>query len=200
MELRITVIELAKALSILQGVVQRKNTMPILSNVLLEATHSLTGSSVLTLSATDLDIGVRITKECELKEQGAITVSARSLLDIVKMLPGPEVSLTSLPNQHLSIKSGRTNARLVALSADEFPKISDIKGTVLSKIEIAQFTNAINKTLYSTSVDENRYNLTGVYVEPKDPAVFVSTDGHRLSRIESCLGNEPFLSLFQEKD
>lgn len=193
MELRITVSELIRALTTLQGVVQRKNTMAILSNVLLEAAVDSNGIQQLTLSATDLDIGVRITKPCELVEQGSITVSARALLDIVKMLPGPQVTLKNLPNQNLIIKSGKTNARLIALSAEEFPKLLDIKGTLFSQIGINLFISLINRTLYSTSIDENRYNLTGVYMEPQlsNKTIFVSTDGHRLSRLEVMLSKEP---------
>ncbi len=195
MELRITVSELIRALTTLQGVVQRKNTMPILSNVLLEAAVDSVGVQQLTLSATDLDIGVRMTKACELLETGSITVSARALLDIVKMLPGPQVTLKSLPNEHLNIKSGKTNARLMALSAEEFPRLLDIKGTLFTQIETNLFVSLIHKTLYSTSIDENRYNLTGVYLEPQqgnsNKTIFVSTDGHRLSRIETMLSKEP---------
>lgn len=191
MELQIAVAELTRALSALQGVVQRKNTMPILANVLLEANVSAEGMGQLTLSATDLDIGVRITKNCEVKTSGAITVSARAFLDIVKMLPGPNLNLTCLPNQHLSIKSGRTNARLVALAADEFPRLPETKGAEFSRLSVTDFSYAINKTLYSTSSDENRYNLTGVFLDPKQPSILVSTDGHRLSYVEINLSPEP---------
>ncbi|MDA1239186.1 MAG: DNA polymerase III subunit beta, partial [Proteobacteria bacterium] len=118
-------------------------------------------------------------------------VSARAFLDIVKMLPGPNLNLTCLPNQHLSIKSGRTNARLVALAADEFPRLPDTKGAEFSRLSVADFSYAINKTLYSTSSDENRYNLTGVFLDPKQPSILVSTDGHRLSYVEINLSPEP---------
>ncbi len=194
MELRIPVSELIRALTILQGVAQRKNTLPILSNVLLEAAIDSNGLQRLTLSATDLDVGVRMTKTCELVESGSITVSARALLDIVKMLPGPQVTLKTLPNQYLNVKSGKTNARLMALSAEEFPRLLDIKGTLFSQIGNSLFASLIQKTLYSTSLDENRYNLTGVYLEPQqdnsNKTIFVSTDGHRLSRIEAVLAKE----------
>jgi DNA polymerase-3 subunit beta len=184
MEIRIAVNELSRALTMLQGVVQRKNTMPILSNVLL-CTSESTGVS---LSSTDLDVGMRLNKKCEVISPGDCTVSARSLLDIVKMLPGPDVTLKSLENQHLSIKSGRTSARLLALPASEFPVLPSSEALSFQEISSEIFLSMIQKTLFSTSSDDSRYNLTGVYFEPQqdDPSsvVMVSTDGHRLSRIK----------------
>lgn len=184
MEIRIPVNELSRALTMLQGVVQRKNTKPILSNVLLQTD----GADGVLLSSTDLDVGMRIHKHCEVLHEGAITVSARSLLDIVKMLPGPDVTLWALENSHLGIKSGRTNARLVAMSAFEFPALPSTDGMAFQTIDLPLFLSMVQRTLYSTSSDENRYNLTGVYfeIQPESPnsIVMVSTDGHRLSRVK----------------
>lgn len=194
MEINISVSELSKALNIVQGVVQRKNTMPILSHVLLETTVNSSGEGCLVLSATDLDVGMRIMRTCEVKEPGAITVSARALLDIVKMLPKPQVTLKGLPNQHLHIQSGKTNARLLALAPEEFPKLTDTSGTQFHSIKTALFADMIQKTIYATSQDENRYNLTGVYFEPQSDSpqqvVLVATDGHRLSRVQHVLTSD----------
>lgn len=192
MEIRISANELNRTLSLLQGVVQRKNAMPILSNVLLQTDKN----DGVVLSSTDLDVGMRIRRPCEVMSEGAITVSARSLLDIVKMLPGPEVTLKSLENQHLGIKSGRTNARLVALSALEFPILPSIEGMAFQEVSTEIFLSMIHKTLYSTSNDDNRYNLTGVYFEPQadepQSVVMVSTDGHRLSRVKEVFPASDF--------
>lgn len=192
MEIRIPVNELSRALAMLQGVVQKKGSMPILSNVLLQTS----GLSGVYLCSTDLDVGVRLLKTCEVIGEGASTVSVRSLLDIVKMLPGPDVRLKSLENQHLSIKSGRTTARLVALPASEFPVLPSDQGMHFQEVNTELFLSMIQKTLYSTSSDENRYNLTGVFFEPqKDDAssiVMVSTDGHRLSRVRESFGASNF--------
>src|SRR5688572_7238868 len=119
MELRIPVAELSRALSLAQGVVQRKNTMPILSHVLLDAG----ANGKLTLSATDLDVGVRTERACEVTAPGSVTIPARALADMVRELPGPDVTLKRLPNQHVEVKSGRTRAKLMALSAEEFPSL-----------------------------------------------------------------------------
>lgn len=192
MEIRIPVNELSRALTMLQGVVQRKTSMPILSNVLLETR----GSSGVCLSSTDLDVGMRLQRSCEVMREGASTVSARSLLDIVKMLPGPDVTLKSLENNHLHIKSGRTTARLNALSASEFPLLPSDQGMPFQELNVELFLSMVQKTLYSTSADENRYNLTGVYFEPQkeDPTsiVMVSTDGHRLSRVKESFAGGDF--------
>lgn len=196
MEIRIPANELTRALTLVQGVVQRKNAMPILSNVLLQTD----GSTSVLLSSTDLDVGMRIGKPCEVVREGAITVSARSLLDIVKMLPGPDVTLRALENSHLSIRSGRTNARLVALSAHEFPNLPSLDGMPFQTVPAENFLAMVQKTLYSTSSDENRYNLTGVFFEPQkgtpNAVVMVSTDGHRLSRVKESFQSGDF-SVFE---
>jgi DNA polymerase-3 subunit beta len=184
MEIRIAVNELSRALMMLQGVVHKKNTMPILSNVLIKTDES----DGVFLSSTDLDVGIRLKRRCEVTLPGAITVSARSLLDVVKMLPGPELVLKSLENHHINIKSGRTNARLVALPAQEFPELPHENAASFQPMKSAVFLAMVHKTLFSTSNDESRYNLTGVFFEPQadDPQslVMVSTDGHRLSRVK----------------
>lgn len=184
MEIQISVSELSRALTMLQGVAQKKNTMPILSNVLFSADET----GALKLSSTDLDISVRLLKKCEVLLAGETCVSARALLDIVKMLPGPEVKLKTLGNQHLSVKSGRTAARLLALPVEEFPSLPSTEGLVFQDIDREKFLSMVQRTLFSASNDESRYNLTGVYFEPQrdEPScvVMVSTDGHRLSRVK----------------
>lgn len=192
MDIRISVNELSRALTNLQGVVQRKNSMPILSNVFMQTD----GGNGLVLCSTDLDIGMRLVRPCEVIQEGAITVSARSLLDIVKMLPGPDVSLKELSNQQLSVRSGRTVAKLVTMSAAEFPILPSTSGMAFQEIQAEKFLAMVQKTLYSTSSDETRYNLTGVYFEPQEgvehDVVMVSTDGHRLSRVRESFENTRF--------
>src|SRR5690606_23828528 len=102
---------------------QRKNPMPILANVLLEVSTSGDGEGRLTLSATDLDVAMRTERPCEVVEAGAATVPARALSDMVRVLPGPDVTLKRLSNHHVEVKSGRTKAKLMGLSADEYPSL-----------------------------------------------------------------------------
>lgn len=188
MELRIPVAELSRALSLAQGVVQRKNTMPILSHVLLDAG----ANGKLTLSATDLDVGVRTERACEVTAPGSVTIPARALADMVRELPGPDVTLKRLPNQHVEVKSGRTRAKLMALSADEFPSLPPYADAAFVSLDTTLLTDMVDKTLYAASQDETRYNLNGVLFEPPGlngssadgPLTMVATDGHRLVRVE----------------
>jgi DNA polymerase III subunit beta len=182
MELRIPVAELSRAVSLAQGVVQRKNTMPILSHVLLHAAEG-----TLTLTATDLDVGVRTERACEVTTPGSLTIPARSLADIVRELPGPDVTLKKLANQNVEVKSGRTRARLMALSADEFPALPPYAEASFVSLDATLFLDMVDKTLYAASQDETRYNLNGVLFEPgsgEGPLTMVATDGHRLVRME----------------
>lgn len=190
MELRIAVQELSRALSLMQGIVQRKNTMPILANVLLEV-EVQDGVGRLVLSATDLDVGMRTERPCEAVAAGAVTIPARALADMVRVLPGPDVTLKKLSNQHVEVKSGRTKARLLGLSADEYPRLPAYDDVKFASVDPALFFDMVEKTLYAASTDETRYNLNGVLFEPApkgspDPSkvVMVATDGHRLVRIE----------------
>lgn len=191
MELRIPVAELSRALSLAQGVVQRKNTMPILSHVLLDA-GSRDGAGRLALAATDLDVGVRTERACEVTTPGAVTIPARALADMVRELPGPDVTLKRLPNQHVEVKSGRTRARLMALSADEFPALPAYHEASFVSLDTTLLLDMVDKTLYAASQDETRYNLNGVLFEPPGlgggaadgPLTMVATDGHRLVRVE----------------
>ena len=166
MELRIPVVELSRALSAAQGAVQRKNTMPILSHVLVNAVAGTDGAGRLTIAATDLDIGVRSEHPCEVLTAGAVTIPARALADMVRELPGPDVSLKRLPNQHVEVKSGRTRARLLALSADEFPPLPPYHEASFVALDTALLVDMVDKTLYASSQDETRYNLNGVLFEP----------------------------------
>ncbi|HJW76343.1 MAG TPA: DNA polymerase III subunit beta [Thermoleophilia bacterium] len=197
MELRIPVVELSRALSAAQGAVQRKNTMPILSHVLVNAVAGTDGAGRLTIAATDLDIGVRSEHPCEVLTAGAVTIPARALADMVRELPGPDVSLKRLPNQHVEVKSGRTRARLLALSADEFPPLPPYHEASFVALDTALLVDMVDKTLYASSQDETRYNLNGVLFEPPQqaggPLTMVATDGHRLVRVERTVdGVESF--------
>ena len=190
MELRIPVVELSRALSLMQGIVQRKNTMPILANVLLEVEAGDDGGRLL-LSATDLDVGMKTERPCEVVEAGSVTIPARALADMVRVLPGPDVTLKKLANQHVEVKSGRTKARLMGLSADEYPRLPSYDDVPFFDVDPALFSDMTEKTVYAASTDETRYNLNGVLFEPAPKGaddegllVMVATDGHRLVRIE----------------
>lgn len=196
MELRIPVSELSRALSMMQGIVQRKNTMPILANVLLEVGTAADGSGRLTLSATDLDVAMRTERPCEVLEAGSVTVPARALSDMVRVLPGPDVTLKRLPNHHIEVKSGRTKAKLMGLSADEYPSLPSYDDVPFVSLDAALFADMVEKTVYAASTDETRYNLNGILFEPdketQGKLVMVATDGHRLVRMERTFDGADF--------
>jgi DNA polymerase III subunit beta len=190
-EFRIAVAELAKAVSLAQGIVQRKNAQPILSHVLLDASPDVEGNGRLTLIATDLDINLRTHRACEITTPGQVTIPARALADMVRVLPGPDVSLKRLPNGHVEVKSGRTKARLMALPSDEFPSLPNYEQAAFVRVDQTLLTDMIDRTLYASSQDDTRFNLNGVYFEPptaaEQPLTMVATDGHRLARIERTI-------------
>ncbi|MBI5496291.1 MAG: DNA polymerase III subunit beta [Deltaproteobacteria bacterium] len=178
MELRIPKEDLARAVGAAQGIVPKKSTMPILSNVLLEAREG----GELMMAATDLDVAVRIDGRADVTRPGAVTVAARNLYEIVKATPGPTVGLKRLDNHYVEVTSGRFTARMVGMAAEEYPKVPDMSADRLMPLEPALLKEMIDKTLYSVSTDETRYVLNGVYMEPgPDTLNVVSTDGHRLS-------------------
>jgi DNA polymerase-3 subunit beta len=188
MELRISVVELSRIVALAQGVVQRKNTMPVLSHILFDAGIDASGNGRLTLTATDLDVGIKAARPCEVVVPGAVTIPARALADMVRVLPGPDVTLKKLPNQHVEVKSGRTKARLMAMSADDFPALPAYESAHFVNVDRTLLVDMVDKTLYAASTDETRYNLNGVFFEPpttaEGPLTMVATDGHRLVRVE----------------
>lgn len=196
MELRIPVTELSRALSMMQGIVQRKNTMPILANVLLSVETGADGSGRLTLAATDLDVAMRTERACEVLAPGSVTVPARALADMVRVLPGPDVTLKRLANHHIEVKSGRTKAKLMGLSAEEYPTLPDYAEVPFVTVDAALFADMVEKTIYAASTDETRYNLNGILFEPDadqpGKLVMVATDGHRLVRIERTFEGAAF--------
>lgn len=178
MELRIAKDELARAVGHAQGIVPRKSTMPILSNILVDARPG----GELVLSATDLDISVRIDSRADVSKPGSVTVSAKHLYDIVKNLPGPDVTVRRLDNHYVEVVSGRVQFRIVGMAADEFPRIPEPTADRMLSMPPSLLKELVDKTLYSVSTDETRFVLNGVYVEPQADALsFISTDGHRLS-------------------
>lgn len=190
MELKIAVPELAKALQRVQGIIEKKTTMPILANVLLEAR----AEGQLRVSATNLEIGLTGSYPAQVREAGAITLAGRALYDIVRSLPSETVTIKKTANNYVETTSGRVSYKLVGMAADGFPAMPKFEEVDFFPIEGRVFREMVDKTLYSVSQDETRYNLTGVYCEPIKAAPglrMVSTDGHRLSVIERAMSKVP---------
>lgn len=184
MEFRIAADELKKALHRAQGIVERKATMPILSNVLVNATK--TG---VTVTAFDLDIGIVSEHTAEVMKPGAITVSAKTLFDIVNLIPDASLTIKKLPNNYAEITSGAAHYKIVGMAPEEFPKLPKEDATNLVKLTGTTLLEMIKKSQYAISNDETRYILNGVYFEPREASKvrMVATDGHRLALVERDL-------------
>ncbi len=178
---------LLKSLSRVQSVVEKRNTIPILSNILISAN----GDSVY-LTATDLEVASKIHFNSEVQADGDITVNAKKFFEIIKELPEGEISIISKDNCWIEIRSGKSVFNIVGLSSDEFPFFPDFKQASFFSISGSTLKKLIDKTILSTSNDESKYNLNGIYVklvseEDKEYLRFVATDGHRLSLANSLL-------------
>ena len=177
--------DLLKALNHVQSVVERRNTIPILSNVLLEADNG-----VLALTATDLEIEMRERVEAEVVQAGAITAPAHMLYDIVRKLPdGAQVELAmDESGGRLNLTAGRSSFALQALPREDFPAMAQDEMPVAFALPGTDLRRLIDKTRFAISVEETRYYLNGIYLHvPEDEATMlraVATDGHRLARVD----------------
>ena len=171
---------LLKGLSHVQSVVERRNTIPILSNVLLEAT----AEGVLRLMATDLDLQINEQIKADVEQAGAITVSAHTLFDIARKLPeGSQVSLSAAEGR-MTIVAGRARFSLSTLPRDDFPVIAE--GELPTRFELPAETlkQIIDKTRFAISTEETRYYLNGIFLHVSDETLkAAATDGHRLARV-----------------
>lgn len=173
-----------KGLGRIQGIVEKRNTIPVLANVLLEGSDG-----ELHVTATDLEVGMRSSYPANIGKPGKITVSAKKLYEIIKELPDREVAFNAKDNCWIEVRCGKALFNIVGLAADEFPNFpqsNQMKGIALSS---ALCKEVIEKTFFAMSQDESKYNLNGIYLRASDnngtaQLRLVATDGHRLSMIE----------------
>jgi DNA polymerase-3 subunit beta len=192
MKLTIEKSDLHRGLSRLQAVVEKRNSMPILANVLLAASQP-GDRGQLELVATDLEVGVRDVHGAEVEDTGSITVSARKLFDIIRELPDEPVQLHAEPDAFLEIRSGRIRFSLAGTAAEEYPTLPAFSSKQLVSLQASILSTMIERTIYAASVDETRYNLNGVYFETPPDAQkirMVATDGHRLALVDRGIGEE----------
>jgi DNA polymerase-3 subunit beta len=174
---------LLKGLSHVQSVVERRNTIPILSNVLIEAT----ANGTLKLMATDLDLQIVDSIQAQVDTPGATTLSAHTLFDIARKLPeGSQVSLQAADGKML-IQAGRARFNLSTLPRDDFPVIAEGDLPTAFELPAATLIQIIDKTRFAISTEETRYYLNGIFFhvsdDPQPVLKAAATDGHRLARV-----------------
>lgn len=165
------------------GVVERRQTMPVLSNVLVSARNNR-----LSLTGTDLEVELVCTRELQVQQAGEITVPGRKFLDILKALPDKvDVTITN-EGDRLVIKAGRSRFTLATLPAAEFPLVDEINAQQTLKLPQAEFRRLIDKTHFSMAQQDVRYYLNGMLLEAEGKQLrAVATDGHRLALCETTL-------------
>jgi len=175
-----------KSLNHVQSVVERRNTIPILSNVLLKA-----DAGVVQLTATDLDLEIVETTNADVAQSGGVTANAHMLYDIVRKLPdGAQLELEQgADDARVTLYAGRSQFALQALPQEDFPDLAAGDMTHTFKVQAADLSRLIDKTRFAISTEETRYYLNGIYlheVENDNIALLrgVSTDGHRLAQVE----------------
>ena len=171
--------EFLRELSLIQGIVERKNTIPVLANVLIEA-----GDSEVTLAATDLDVGLRCRFPAEVQDGGALTLSAKKLFEIVRAVSEPQIEIKELENFWASITSGKSYFKMVGLAKVDFPSLAEPPKEPACVIPAGVLREMINKTSFAITADDSRYFLNGARLEMgSDGFRMVATDGHRLAYI-----------------
>ena len=173
-----------------QNVVEKRNTMPVLVNVLLEADND-----TLKVFATNLEVSLTTESPAKVTVPGKAAVSAKNLFDIVKELPDGMVEIVKTDNNWVKVTQGKSVFNLVGISPEEYPVFPSHSTKDFMEIETKVFTDMVAKTIYSVSTDETRYHLNGVYFE-RNPGsktneyLMVATDGHRLSLVNKIEGDQ----------
>jgi DNA polymerase-3 subunit beta len=180
MEITVSKFELLRELTATQGVVERKTTIPILSNYLFEA-----AGDKLSLTATDLDLSLRTSCNAKVKKEGACTIPARKLYDYVKLLPDADITIKLLENHWVSIRCGRSNTKMVGMAKSNFPGLPVFPSAGVIKIPAGVLRSMIAKTGFAIASEESRYTLNGALMVLKPESItMVATDGHRLAHVE----------------
>jgi DNA polymerase-3 subunit beta len=197
MEFSVSKSDLVRELGLTQGVVERKTTIPILSNILVE-----TDGEQVWLTATDLELGIRCACPARVKKEGAGTIPARRLLDYVRLLPDADVQVKLGENQWASFVCGRSRTRIAGMSRESFPELPQMP-EVLAEMPISIISQMIARTIFAISAEESRFTVNGALLILRESGlVMVSTDGHRLAMVEKTVDlgiKEPFRALLPKK-
>jgi DNA polymerase III subunit beta len=195
MEFTVSKADLVRELGLSQGVVEKKTTIPILSNVLLEAK----GDRII-LTATDLELGIRCSCPARIKKEGAGTIPARKLLEYVRLLPDTDLTIKFLDNHWASLTCGRSKTKIAGMSRDSFPELPQMPAAI-AEVPVKLLSAMITRTMFAISMEESRFTLNGALLLLKDEMItMVATDGHRLAFVEMALpGQQGFRALIPRK-
>jgi DNA polymerase-3 subunit beta len=178
MEFTVSKSDLVRELGLLQGVVEKKTTIPILSNVLMEARGDR-----LYLTATDLELGLRTSCPAKVKKEGSGTIPAKKLLDYTRLLPEADITLKFAENHWATLTCGRSKTRIAGMSRESFPELPAMPQSA-SAIPAKQLAGMISRTMFAISMEESRFTLNGALLLLGDKGItMVATDGHRLAYI-----------------
>ena len=179
MEFKIKQSVLKEELGFIQGVVERKTTIPVLSNILIESI----GDNEIRILGTDLDCTIRCDAVADIIQTGAICVQARKLFDIVRALDAGDVHFKKEENEWVTLKAGRANYRLAGVSRDQFPDIPNFKSTPL-RLPSDVFGFFVRNTAFAITTEQSRFTLSGAkFIIGEGIATMVTTDGHRLAYV-----------------
>jgi DNA polymerase-3 subunit beta len=183
MKFTVTRNSLLSELNLVQGVIEKKSTIPILSNILLEAS-----GDHIDIAATDLDVTIRCGCPASVEAEGTTTISARRLFDIVRLLPeGSDIEFSLLENDWVELKSGNSEYKIVALPKDNFPSIPEA-APATATIPGSLLRNMIQRTMFAITQEESRYSLNGALLSLIPGEVrMVATDGHRLALVSKSM-------------
>ena len=186
MEFKIKQSVLKEELGYIQGVVERKTTIPVLSNILIESL----GEGEIRIVGTDLDCTIRCDAEAEIIKSGAICIQARKLFDIVRALDSGDVHFKKEDNEWVTMKAGRASYRLAGVSRDQFPEIPQFKSTPL-RLPAETFAYFIRNTAFAITNEQSRFTLSGAkFIIGDGSAKMVTTDGHRLAYVERAIDDK----------
>lgn len=181
MKFKTQVQDFSLKLGLVQGISERRATMPVLSHVLVTLKNSK-----IEISATDLETTMSTWCEAQVEKEGSLAIPARKLFEIVKELPDGEIEVEEIGNHWVEIRSSSANFKIAGLPSEDFPIVPELHSENLFSVESFLIEDMISKTIFAVSPDELRRNLAGIYFEESGEKKLrlVSTDGHRLSLVE----------------
>ena len=183
MDIRVNRAELLHELVPMQGIVERRTTIPVLSHLLLRAIGDR-----LEIAATDLEVSLTSWCEGEVSAEGSIAIQAKKLLEIIRACNGDDVSLKIEKEGTLSLRAGQSRFQIRGLPADDFPSLPEVETDNVIEIPFPTFRRMTAKVFFAISSEESRFQLSGALIKQNaDTLVLVATDGHRLAMVESAV-------------